>query len=260
MSPEEIVQEARKNGYTIIGLTDHDCVDGIERAIEAGKKHGVRIIPGVEITAEKDGLEVHILGYFIDYKDEDLKKALIEVRESRERRVYDMVEKLKKFDININPEAVFKLSPEGSVGRPHLARALVEGGFVKSEDEAFRKYLGDKAPCYVRKFNLSPEETIKIILKAKGVPVYAHPKMMGKDELIPIFVAAGLRGLEVIHTDHDASTAKKYQDIAEKNNLVITGGSDYHGKVKKNVYLGKINVPYKIVEDLEKEAERVRNS
>lgn len=259
LSPEEIVAEAKKKGYSVISICDHDCVDAIEAASKTGAKCGVRVIPGVEITAEKDGLEVHILGYFIDYKDEKLKDALAEVRESRVRRIHDMIGKLKQFDINISPEEVFKLSPEGSVGRPHLAKALVNGGHIRSEQEAFKKYLADNAPCYVARFNIIPEKAIKLILEAKGVPVYAHPKMMGRDDFIPGFVRAGLRGLEAYHTDHNTSARNTYIKMAEKYNLVITGGSDFHGDIKKDVFIGTVNIPHELVQNLEKEAEKIRN-
>ena len=259
-SPEEVVYEAQKNGFSVISISDHDCIDGVEPAIQAGLKYGVMVIPGVEITAEKEALEVHILGYFIDYKDKKLKTALAGVRQSRVGRIYDMIDRLKTLGINVSPEDVFKLSKEGSVGRPHLARVLVKEGFVNSEDEAFRKYLGDKAPCYVRRFNLVPHEAIKIILEAKGVPVYAHPKMMGRDDFIPDFIKAGLRGIEVYHPDHTPAVARYYRDLAKKNNLLVTGGSDFHGTVKKDVFIGKVNIPHELVEALEKEAEKIRKS
>ena len=258
-TPEEVVNEAKKNGFSIISICDHDCIDGIEPAAEAGRTHGIRVIPGVEITAEKDDLEIHILGYFIDYKDAELKKRLATIRKIRERRIFDMIDKLKDFNINVSAEEVFKLSKEGSVGRPHLARILVKEGFVKNESEAFDKYLGDKAPCYVRRFNFSPEEAIDIIIQAKGIPVYAHPKVMGRDDFIGEFAKAGLRGLEVYHSDHSASVRDRYRKLAEEHNLLITGGSDYHGTVKKDVFIGKVNIPYELVEKLEQEAKKLRN-
>lgn len=258
-SPEDVVLEAKNKGYSIVSICDHDCIGGLDRAIKAGKKYDVRVIPGVEITAEKDELEIHILGYFIDYKNKNLKTRLLTVRQSREKRVYDMIEKLKEFDINVSSEEVFKLSEKGSVGRPHLARVLVREGYCDSEEEAFRKYLGDKAPCYVRKFNLSPEEAIKIILEAKGVPVYAHPLVMGRDDFIPVFVGAGLRGLEVYHPDHASSASSHYEELAKKYNLLVTGGSDFHGAVKKDVFIGRIDIPYILVEKLQREAEKIRN-
>lgn len=254
LSPEEVVIEAGKKGFSVISICDHDCIDGVERAIQTGRKYGVKVIPGVEVTAEKDALELHILGYFINHKDKNLEEALSGVRQSREKRIYNMVDKLKEFSINISPEAVFNLSKDGSIGRPHLARALVKEGFVTSEDEAFRKYLGDKAPCYVRRFNLSPEQAIEIILKAKGIPVYAHPKVVGRDDFIPGFIKAGLRGIEAYHTDHTPSEVSHYEELARKNRLLVTGGSDFHGAVKKDAFIGKVNIPYHCVEELERDA------
>ena len=258
--PEEVVAQSHKKGFAVISIVDHDCIDGIDRALQAGLKCGIKVIPGVEITAEKEGIEIHILGYFIDYNNKKLKSALSGAGESREKRIYDMIEKLKTVGVDISPESVFKLSKEGSIGRPHLAKALVNEGFVTSQDEAFRKYLGDKAPCYVSKFNLTPEEAIKIIRDAKGVPVYAHPKVVGRDDFIPGFIKAGLRGLEVYHTDHNKADTKYYREMARTNNLIVTGGSDFHGAVKKDVFIGSIDIPHKIVEELEKEAERIRKA
>jgi len=258
LSPEQVVSEAKNKGYSAISICDHDCVDGIERAIKAGLEHGVKVIPGVEITAELEEKEIHILGYFIDYKNEALKNAISAISKSRVKRIYGMIEKLKKFDININPEDVFKLSEIGSIGRPHLATALVNGGFVKSTEEAFRKYLADKAPCYVSKFSTSPAEAIKIILNANGIPVLAHPKVLGKDEFIPEFVKAGLRGIEAYHTDHTRPTADHYESLAKANGLIVTGGSDYHGAIKKNVTIGSFTIPQRFLDELEKEAGKKR--
>ena len=258
-SPEEVVAEAHKKNYSVISICDHDCIDGIEPAVQAGMKYGIKVIPGVEITAERDRREIHILGYFIDHKDKDLKEQLLKVRESREKRIYDMVEKLKEFDITISAEAVFKLSEKGSVGRPHLARVLVKEGLVASENEAFNKYIGDKAPCYVAKFNLTPEEAIDVIRNAGGIAVYAHPKVVGRDDFITGFVKAGLRGIEVYHPDHTSSVAKHYEKLALENNLLITGGSDFHGKIKENVIIGTINIPQHLVEELEHEAKKIHS-
>ena len=260
LSPEEVIIEAQRKGFTIVSICDHDCTDGVEPAVQAGLKYGVRVIPGVEITAEQENLEIHILGYFMDCKDEKFKEKLAEIRKSRIKRIYDMIEKLKEFDINVSAEDVFMLSKDGSVGRPHLARILLNEGFVNSEEEAFRKYLGDKAPCYVRRFNVVPEEAINSIVEAKGIPVYAHPKVTGRDDFIPGFVKAGLRGIEAYHSDHALSDSKHYEELAARYNLLVTGGSDFHGDVKKNVFIGKVDIPYRLVEELEKEARKIQST
>jgi len=259
-SPEEAVREARDTGLSTIAICDHDCTDGIEESQEAGSKYGVEVIPGAEITSEKDGLEIHILGYFIDHKSKPLVELLKELKASRIKRIYSMLKKLKLHGVDLSPEAVFSLSKRGTIGRLHLGTALYNEGFVSTKREAFSKYIGDKAPCYVRRFNISPETVIETILKAGGVPVYAHPKVMGRDDFIPSFIRAGLRGIEVYHSDHKKNTSSHYHDLAEKYGLIMTGGSDCHGKGKTKKLMGNVMMPYAVVDELKRESEDIQRA
>lgn len=258
LSPQDVVKLAHEKGLAAISITDHDCVDGIEPAIERSKKYDIEVIPGVELTAEEDDLEVHMLGYFIDWKAGWFVKKLAEIRKTRVSRIYDMVERLKKFKIHIDPKMVFEISGPGSVGRLHLANVLYNEGYTSSITEAFRKYIGNKAPCYVKKFKLTPKEAIEMILELGGVPVLAHPHILGKDNEIAGMVNKGLRGIEVYHSEHPNNATVRYEEVAFENGLLITGGSDCHGMGKGQVLIGKVKVPYSIVEDLKKEAAKIK--
>jgi len=257
-SPEDVVKTAHKTGIDTIAITDHDCVDGIAASIEQGKKYGVNIIPGIEMTVEKDKNEVHILGYFIDWKAHWFREKLEIIKTSRVKRMHKMIELLKEKGIKIDPEAVFKLSGKGSVGRLHLALTMFRARKIRTIQEAFRKYIGFRKPCYVPHTKFSPKDAIKMVLKTGGVPVLAHPRLLGDDDLIPEFVGYGLRGIEVYHTDHNVGTREKYLKIAEENNLLVTGGSDCHGLGKGHVLIGTVKVDCSLVEKLEEEAKHIR--
>jgi hypothetical protein len=251
-SPEEIVRKARDAGLTTISITDHDIVDGIEPALAEGKKLGIKIIPGIEFTTDLPETEIHILGYFIDYKAEWLKELLSKIREDRKNRVYKIVEKLKKLGANINAEDILKLAGKGSVGRPHVARALINAGFVKSMQEAFNKYLSNSGPAYVQHFRLSPVDAIQTIIKAGGIPVFAHPAVSRRDELIPELAAEGLAGIEVYYGKHSDLQVKHYFALAKKNGLLMTGGTDFHGLgTGRDIQLGDIKLNDKFITKLE---------
>lgn len=259
LTPQEVVDLACQKGFSAISITDHDCIDGIAPAIERARKHDLEIIPGVELTAEEGDLEVHIIGYFIDWETDWFAKKLTEIRTIRVNRIYEMAAKLKNMGIDIDPNKVFELSGPGAVGRLHLAMVLYNQGHISSISEAFRKYIGNNAPCYVKKFKLTPQEAIDMILKLGGVPVLGHPHVLGRDNLIPNLVEKGLRGIEVYHTEHPNNVTLRYEDIAFKYGLLITGGSDCHGMGKGNIFIGRVKVPYSIVEDLRKEAAKIKS-
>lgn len=258
-SPEEVVSCARDRGLSAIAICDHDSVDGIEPCRVIGDRLGVEILPGIELTAEKADAEIHILGYLMDYNLGWFHKQLKELREGRIDRIYKMVEKLRSEGIDLNAEDVFKVAGRGTVGRLHLALAILKTGKVKTIKDIFGKYIGFRKPCYVANIKLTPREAIGIILRAGGVPVLAHPDCMGRDEYIPELIECGLRGIEVYHTDHSPGVVKRYRRIAEENNLLVTGGSDCHGLGKGRVLMGGVRVPYTLVERLKEESEKVKN-
>ena len=260
-SPEEVVSCAKEKGLAAIAICDHDTVDGIDPCMSIGREKGVEIIPGIEMSVEKLDAEIHVLGYFIDWKQDWLRKKLKEIQDSRVERIHIMIKKLNSMGVKVDAEEVFKIAVnKGSVGRLHVAKAMLNSGAIKKLREAFDKYIGFAKPCYVPYTKLSPKETMGLILKAGGVPVIAHPNLIGNDECISEFVEYGLRGLEVYHTDHKPHISKRYETMAKELGLLMTGGSDCHGMGKGRVLMGTVRVPYEIVEKLKEEAEKIRSA
>lgn len=252
-SPQHIVHEAVKKGLACISITDHDSTQAIDDAVKAAGEE-LEILPGIELTAEANGREIHILGYLLDYKNAAFLKMLEQMRQVRVKRIYAICEKLKKEGIELEPQEVFRLATHGSVGRLHVARALAEKGDVFSISDAFHRYIGDKGPAYVGKFKMTPREAIDWILKVKGIPVLAHPYILGDNALIPDFVKDGIMGIEAFYTEHSSRQTQEYIRIAGEYNLLVTGGSDCHGVAKEESHLGKVKLPYEYVEKL-KEAQ-----
>jgi predicted metal-dependent phosphoesterase TrpH len=224
-------------------------VDGITPAMEesAGR---VEVLSGIELTAEYSGLEVHVLGYLIDHCQPRLKERLASLKLDRIARVHKIIAKLNELNIRLDAEAVFKLTGMGTVGRLHIARAMVEAGIVGSTFEAFQKYIGDKCPAYCLGFRLSVIDAIQLIKDAGGVPVLAHPYIFHNDGLIEEFIKSGIMGLEVYYPEHSQSMINYYLTLAKEHDLVVTGGSDCHGKAKPQVSIGTIKLPYALVEKL----------
>lgn len=251
-TPQEIINASLKQGLSAIAIVDHDTVEGIESAIEAVKGKDIEVIPGIELSTDYEGGEVHILGYFIDYKNDHLLVKLDSFRKIREERVYKILSKLAAVGINLDADSVFAIAKTATAGRLHIAYAMLKQGIVGSISEAFQKYIGDKCPAYVSGFGLSPSEAIRLIKDIAGIPVLAHPYSLRRDELIPQFVNDGLMGLEVYYPEHTQGMINFYLGLAQKYNLLVTVGSDYHGETKPNVRIGMIKFPYELVEKLRK--------
>ena len=257
LSPQEVIADAHAQGLSCIAITDHDTVDGIAPAIEAAEEFAIEVVPGIELSSEIDGKDVHILGYFFDYKNKEFIKMIERMQSSRVGRMGKMIEKLRTLGINnISLEEVRERTLSGSVGRPHLAAILQEKGWVVSIQDAFDRYLANDAPAYVSKFQQTPYEAIKLIQDFGGIPVLAHPMLTNVDELIAGFVSAGLRGLEVYYPNCTDNVTRFYKGLAKQYNLIATGGSDAHGSVKKHTFIGKIKIPYLIVEQLKTDCHR----
>ncbi len=253
-TPQELISVSLKSGLSAIAVVDHDTTSGVEPAIKIGNERGIEVLAGVELSAEYEGLEVHILGYLIDYKNRRLIDTLEFLRKNRIERIYKIVDKLRSIDIQLEADSVFDIAAGGTVGRLHVARAMLKAGLIGSIAEAFRKYIGDKSPAYVCNFKFSPVEAIKLIKEAGGIPVLAHPYTINNDELIPRLVDDGLMGLEVYYSEHSQAMVNFYLGLAKKYNLLVTGGSDCHGKAKPEVKMGSVKIPYELVEKL-KEAQ-----
>jgi len=260
-TPEEIVYRAKKLKLRAISITDHDSISGIEEEIEAGKKLKVEIVPGVEMSTDVGNDEIHILGYYIDWKNKIFLTQLKIFQESRAKRNKKLVERLKELGMPVNYHELKKLAAKGGVvNRLHIARLMKEKGYVSSIGEAFEEWLNPGKPAYIKRMKVSPFEIIQLILDIGGIPVFAHPYLSKRDDLIADFVKAGLKGIEVYHSAHNAQAEQHYRKIAQKYHLLITGGSDCHGKNKDKILMGTVNVPATLLENLKKEKEKLKCS
>jgi len=231
LTPEEVVDLAGSLGLAAVALADHDTVAGIEPAVRRSHERGGRpeVVPALEVNTEWRGRDIHILGYFVEWEDERLARALARLRAARLARVERMLDKLTALGIRIPLDRVVSLCEEGSIGRPHVARAMVEGGWVGSLREAFERYLGRGRPAFVERYRFSPVEAVRVVRAAGGVAVLAHPGHGATPSLIRELVAAGLEGVEVRHPEHDDRLECMYLAMARELGLVATGGSDCHG-------------------------------
>jgi len=256
-TPEELVLYAQKNSLACIALTDHDTVEGCERAAKACAAVKMEFIPGAELTAEMDDTEVHILGYFLDTQNAVLLEKIAKFQAVRQSRIHEMVAALNRLGVPLKVEAVFALANCKSPGRPHVARALVKERLIGNLDEAFEKYLKRGRPAWVPKAKMSALESVELIHQAGGLAVMAHPGLNRSDEIIPGLVDAGLDGIECFHSKHSTSTSERYLEIADKYRLLVTGGSDCHGFSKNKPLIGSVRLPYEHVQELQaKVAER----
>jgi len=252
-SPEEIVGKAAELGLQVMALTDHDSIEGIVPALSAARAFpDLKLIPGVEISTDMPEGQAHVLGYFIDFHDRNLKSALEMFRNSREGRARGMVDKLRGLGIDIEWERVQEIASEGSVGRPHIAQALLEKEYISSFNEAFNKYIGQDGPAYVERDKMTPVEAVQLIKLGKGLPVLAHPLTVnGPETMIPGLKEAGLIGIEAYYKDYTPDQIDALVRLAEKHDLVVTGGTDYHGIDDRNeVMLGGVDVPMESVDKL----------
>ena len=257
-SPTELVELAYKSGIELLSITDHDNVNGIEEAEKAASKYGIEIIPGVEISTDIRNTEIHILGYFIDPANAELEHYLSFFRDERHKRAKRIVEKLNILGLEISIGDVLKHVKKGTIGRPHIAQALLENKQVNSYYEAFNKYLGNNAPAYEKKVHLSPQSAFKIISDAGGLSFIAHPGNM-PEILIKELIEDGVDGIEVIHPSHSADRTKFYRGIVNQYYLLESGGSDFHGgKREDEKNFGKIFTKSKVVYEMR--TRLVRNS
>lgn len=255
LSPKEVVEEASQRHLDCIAITDHDTIDGISPAREAALGYGIEVLAGIEFSSQIHGKDVHILGYLFDHADPEITKMIGLIQNSRIDRMRAMIGKLNDLGINnIDFEEVQVLVNSKSIGRPHLATVLMQKGWVRSRQEAFDKYLADGAPACVQNVYQSPAEAVELIKNAGGVAVLAHPMITKIDELIPELVRKGLDGLEAAYPNASRSIADFYKNLARKYDLIITGGSDSHGNIKRNTWIGKMTVDYEIVEQLKQKA------
>lgn len=249
-TPEELVERAVAAGLAALAVTDHDCVDGIPGAAAAAGGR-LEIIPGVEMTVAFRGVELHVLGLFLDPDSPTVQEQMTALHALRRERLGRMIARLQDYGVTVSLEEVLALSGAGAAGRPHLARVLVRQGAVKTPEEAFQRFIGDQAPCFVKGATMTPCSAAAFIRAAGGVAILAHPARFVQEAWLPELMAAGLQGIEAHHPDHDRPTALRYEQYAEQHGLLISGGSDAHGTWKANgPAVGSVTVPSPVVERL----------
>ena len=248
-SPSEVVRRALDLGLTVLAITDHDTIGGIEEALQAAQGTSLEVIPGVEISTDIPGSEAHVLGYYVDHAERRLTRKLELFRDSRFSRAQGMVAKLAAMGLPLDWERVRQIAGGGAFGRPHVAQAMLEMGYVSSTSEAFDLYIGRNGPAYVNRYKMTPSEAVQIILDAHGLPVLAHP--LSVSSLVPELARKGLVGLEAYYTGYSADEVRFLVDLAAKHDLLVTGGSDFHGDtVLPQNRLGGVVVPPEVVEEL----------
>ena len=252
-APAELIQKAHEAGLRVQALTDHDSTDGIEEARNAAQRCDIELIPGIELNTDTKEGEIHILGYYLQYTKPAFQDALRVLRDARVRRGQKMVEQLNEHGIHIRWERV-RAIVHGSVGRPHVAEALQEAGYVNSVSEAFDKYLGKGQIGYVPRYKLSTREAVQLIRSANGLPVIAHPyNFPGLERLphwLPALIDVGLVGLESYYGPYSEEQVQQLKQIADNYHLIPTGGTDYHGPNIHPTPLGGRYVPEEAVERL----------
>jgi len=231
LTPTELIELAYNRGVRVMSLSDHDTTEGLPEAFAAAAHHpDFMLIPGIEMSTDIPGNEVHILGHFIDWKDERFERELVNLRKSRLGRARQMVERLAELGKPVAWKRVESFAGEGSVGRPHIARALVEAGHVATVSEAFDLYLSRTGPAYVERERLTPNEVVEMLISVEGLPTIAHPRDLDNlEELLTKLKAAGLVGMEVYYQDYTPDEVERLRALAGKIGLIPLGGSDYHG-------------------------------
>ena len=251
LSPTELVQLAAQLGLKGIGITDHDTIQGWQEAEEAGANYQIRILKGIELNTNWHGKEVHILGYEVNSSSNYLTDKLRDLCNGREQRLLKILDRLKDQGVNISVNEVQQFAQGESIGRPHIAQALIERGYVRDVKEGFDRYIGIGAPAYIPSYKLTSEEGIHLIREAHGVAVLAHPGVLRLEEGIPDWVKAGLQGIEVRHSQHTPNDEKRYLEIAQEYRLLTTGGSDFHGEAyKPGVNLGGWGVSLDVLQQI----------
>lgn len=258
-TPKELVEYALEKGLSAFALSDHDTILGIDEALEAAKGTGLEVIPGIEFSTEYEGKDIHILGLYIDYNGEEFQKYIKNFQESRDLRNRKMCQKLTEHGIPLTYEALCAYFPGSVLTRAHYAKYMWEKGYVKSMGEAFERYIGDHAPCFLPREKVTPSQAVELILRAGGVPILAHPVLYhmsdGRlDKLVATLKDAGLVGIEAIYSTYNSAEERQMRRLADKYGLLISGGSDFHGTTKPNLDLGcgygKLLIPDDILKNI----------
>jgi predicted metal-dependent phosphoesterase TrpH len=261
LAPAALVRLAREQGLDLIALTDHDSTAGVAEAQDEGQRVGLEVIGGIEVNTDLSAGEAHVLGYYVDREQPAFQQTLTTLRDARARRGERMVERLRARGLDISWQRVRELA-QGSVGRPHVAKALIEAGYATSVSDAFDRWLSRGRPGYVPRLKLSPADAVRFIRSAWGVPVLAHPAGIPDlaTVLLPELVSAGLLGLECYYGEYDDATVRRLVDLTASHRLIATGGSDYHGPNMHPTPLGGRPVPAEAADQLRVAAEELRRA
>lgn len=251
MSPAAVVARAKAAGLAAVAITDHDTMAGVEEAIAEGRKLGITVVPGVELSTVADGRDIHMLAYYPDWHNERWQERLAGLRATRGQRNEMIIERLVQLAIPVTMQEVEQIAAEKalaggvkgkdkSIGRPHIAELLIRKGAVATMQEAFDRYLAEGGAAYANPPRLHPFEALEWIHEAGGTSVIAHPGLYGKDDLVEQLIEKGVRGIEAYHSDHGPEEEKRYEELARRHGLIITGGSDFHGERRGEVFHGEI--------------------
>jgi predicted metal-dependent phosphoesterase TrpH len=263
LTPTALLELAHRNGVRRLSLTDHDTTEGLAEAFAAGARLGLEIIPGIELSCDVAEAEVHMLGLFLEYEQPEFQRLLAEFRAARVGRAERMVEKLVELGVPIAWERVKEIAGEATVGRPHVAQALLEAGHVSTMAEAFDRFIGRNGPAYVERFKLVPPEAVALIHSVRGLAVLAHPiESGGEERVIPELAAVGLDGVECYYPGYDAATVERLVSLTRSHGMVPTGGSDYHGFPMAGLESatnepGTVEIPPSLVDELAERRSRL---
>lgn len=243
-SPSEVVRKAKEAGLTAVAITDHDTVSGAVEAQEEGERIGIAVVPGVELSTVWDGVDIHVLAYYTNNKDELWLERLASIAGAREKRNELILDKLQRLGFGITMDDVRSAAAGkgkgGTIGRPHFAEALIRKGVVSSINEAFERFLGSSAAAYVQVPRVHPLDALAWIREAGGVSVIAHPGLYGRDDLVEELIRGGAMGIETVHSDHGEAEEQRYGELAKRHGLIATAGSDFHGEREGHSYHGAI--------------------
>lgn len=259
MTPREVIKLASEKGLSAISVTDHDTTDGIDEAVSAGIEFNIEVVPGIELSCALDKKEIHILGYYIDYRNKEFSDRLNELKKVRDNRNDMIAEKFNAMGIPVSMKEMHEMYPDAIITRAHFASYIYEKGYAGSIKEVFDRYLNDNGPCFVAREKLNPAETINMIHKTGGLAFLAHPVRyrLGKSELektVKLLAEYGLDGLEAVYSTYTLSDETQIRMLAKENRLIISGGSDFHGSNKPFIELGKVKghpaIPYDILSNI----------
>ena len=259
-TPERLLKKVLKSRLAAFAVTDHDSIDGLKETARLLPESGPELVSGMELSSEYDEVDLHILGYMFDVDNDLLNKTLKDLQKKRDNRAQKIVEKLKELGMDIPYSDVLEAADGGSVGRPHIADILHKHGYTKSYLEAFRKYIATRGPAYVPKARISPVDAIKLIHQAGGLAVLAHPMVDNAVQHVEILAEMGLDGLEVYHYSASRQDRQRIKRLAEKLGLVLTGGSDYHGRDNRRDIIARSRVPYEFLEGMKKRHQELRGT